>query len=451
MVNPIIKRSRQIGLILLLPVLLLAGSLLIVEAPGPAEAQAASVQDIAAPVQPAARPLQQICDCSGDVYDCDSFVSQEVAQACYDYCRKTTGQDDIHRLDLTGEGKACADTDYERLASEQEQPQAGEPTPTATPVVVVEEEVPGANNLVTNGNFEFGFYQVPELGFEPPDIGNVPIDWNWFKNEKYGKYNIYNNEGFGLICPDDRSQGTAGKNSLSLHMQSTDVSDARLGVYQTVNVVPGRDYLFSISGTIQVQPGGSSPDINHRVLVYFDLTGNTDWRKIPHEDWTVLPWREQELEFKTSGPDDPDIAEVEDYLEIVRAKSDQMTIFLMGWRRWANWRTGIFTLDCVSLIPLNDADVAAAVPRMSEISVTTVDEALEAGAEVQPGAAPEGEPAAVPAGDTGAEVPDPDQAVIPPSGGILDSPGNALLVGAASIILILGLVGAGIWSVRRQR
>lgn len=447
MFKPLLKKSGQIGLMLLLPLLLLAGSLLVVEATRPPAAQAAGGHFLAPPLQAAARPVQQICDCSGDVYNCDNFESQEVAQVCYEYCQETTDEPDIHGLDLNGDGEACEDTDYESLPSEQEQPPAEEPTPA--PEVV--EEVPGANNLVANGNFEFGFYPVPQLGFEPPDIGNVPIGWEWFKNEKYGKYNIYNNEGFGLVCPDDLSQGTAGKNSLSLHMQSTDVSDARLGVYQTINVVPGQDYLFSISGTIQVQPGGSSPDINHRVLVYFDQAGQTNWRAIPHEDWTILPWREQELEFVTSGPDDPDIAEVEDYLEIVTAKSDQLTIFLMGWRRWANWRTGIFTLDCVSLIPLSEANLAAAVPRMSEISVTTVDEALEAGVEVQPGAAPEAEPAAVPADDTEAEAPDPDQAIIPPSGGILDSPGNALLVGAASIILILGLVGAGIWSVRRQR
>ncbi|MEW5959288.1 MAG: hypothetical protein AB1801_16275 [Chloroflexota bacterium] len=447
MVKQSLKRSGQIAMMALLPLFMLWGSLVIIEAARPSAVQAARGDAVVPRFEPAQRPAAQICDCSGDVYDCENFADQEAAQACFEYCRKTTDEDDLHQLDQNGDGEACEETDYESLSTGQEESTPPGEEPTAVPT----EEVPGSNNLVFNGNFEFGFYTVPELGFEPPEVGHVPNNWNWFKNEKHGKYNIYDNAGFGLVCPDDLSQGTTGKNSLSLHIQSTDESDARLGVYQTIDVTPGQDYLFSISGTIQVQPGGSSPDINHRVLVYFDQAGNTDWRAIPHEDWTALHWREQELEFKLSGPDDPDIAKIEDYYEVVKAKSNKLTIFLMGWRRWANWRTGIFTLDCVSLIPLDEADIPGAIPRMSEISVTTVDEALEAGAEVEAGAAPQPEPAVVPGDDTGDETAGADQAIIPPSGGILETSGNALLVGAAAIILILGLVGAGIWNARRHR
>jgi hypothetical protein len=256
-------------------------------------------------------------------------------------------------------------------------------------------------------------------------------------------------------------------------MASTDQSDARLGIYQTVDVVPGQDYMFSISGTIEVQEGASSPDINHRALLYFDQKGGTDWRAIPHEEWTVIPWREQSLEFKRSGPDDPDIAEIEDYYQVVRAESDKLTIFLMGWRRWANWRTGRFTFDCVSLVPLGTVNVVGVVPRLSEISVTTVDDALEAGSAAPPGAAPaSAEPAVVPAtgnekrgeimepavvgpaedGESDGTTPSDSAAVIiPPSGGVIESTGNALLIGAVSIILIVGLVGAGIWNARRQK
>jgi hypothetical protein len=315
--------------------------------------------------------------------------------------------------------------------------------------------IQGNANIIYNGNFEFGFYPVPELGFEPPDIGHVPNNWNWFKNEKYGKYNIYNNESFGLICPDDLSEATSGKNSLSIHMQSTDESDARLGVYQTVNVEKGLEYLFFMAGTIQVQDGGSSPDINHHVMIYFDHTGNTDWRAIPHEKWTRIPWKEQRLEFKISGPDDPDLAQIQDYYEVVRAKSSTLTIFLMGWRRWANWRTGIFTLDCVSLVPLNTVNVSALAPRLGEQSATTVDQALAGGADSgQPQAQPAASGAPAPAADAEpdeAPAPAAGDVIIPPSGGILEKTGNPLLVSLASVILIGGLVGAGVWNARRRR
>jgi hypothetical protein len=332
------------------------------------------------------------------------------------------------------------------------------PTPTPDPNAPSPEpskrvgpNIPGESNRVFNGNFEFGFYPVHELGFEAPDIGNVPVDWNWFKNEKYGKYNIYNNEGFGLVCPDDLDEETTGKNSLSIHMQSTDEADARLGIYQTVDVVKGQEYLFFMAGVIQAQSGATSPDINHRVLLYFDHTGGSDWRAIPHEDWTVVPWREQELEFKISGPDDPDLATVENYYEIVKARSDKLTIFIMAWRRWANWRTGIYTVDCVTLVPVELVDLPAIVPQLSEISTTAVDDALEAASvEVQPEADPaaEAEPAAVPAEEA---TPAAEPVAIPPSGGILEPAGNSLLIGITSVVLILSLVGAGIWNARRRK
>jgi hypothetical protein len=314
-----------------------------------------------------------------------------------------------------------------------------------------DEDAPGANNLIYNGNFEFGFYPVWELGFESSDTGNVPHDWNWFQSNKYGKYNIYNNEGFGLICADDLDDGTTGKNSLSLHMQSTDEADARLGVYQSVSVTPGQDYLFSLNGVIQVQQGGTAPDVNHNAMLYFDHTGNTTWHKIPHEAWTRIPWSEQELEFKVSGPDDPDLAQVEDYYEVVTAKSDTLTIFLMGWRRWANWRTGIFTFDCVSLVPMNTVNVDALAPQLSELSATTLDEALESSTGVQPAAVTVAEEADVEtiSPETAAEVS--ENSIIPPSGGILEAAENPLLIGVVSISVIAALVGAGVWNARRQK
>ncbi len=435
------KKSGQIGLIVLGPTLVLLLSLVVVNGIESGTAQAAGSENRPNQLQPASRPQAQICECSDDVYNCENFESQAVAQACFDYCQRVENED-VHDLDRDNNGVACEDTQYA-------------PAPTVAPTLAVpQEEVAGSNNLVFNGNFEFGFYPVPQLGFEPRDTGQVPNNWNWFKNEKYGKYTIYNNEGLGLICPDDINQGTSGKNSLSIEMQSTDQSDARLGIYQTINVVPGRDYLFSISGTIEVQPGGDSPDRNHRVLLYFDRHGGTDWRAIPHEKWTDLRWRVQELEFERSGSDDPDTAEIEDYFEVVTAESDKITIFLMGWRRWANWRTGRFTLDCVSLVPLGDVNVSAIVPQLSGVSVTTLDEALEAGAPVPAGATPAAAPAVAPApGAPAATAPAPggESVIIPPSGGILERSGNTLLIGAVSVILIVGLVGAGIWNARRQK
>ena len=62
------------------------------------------------------------------------------------------------------------------------------------------------------------------------------------------------------------------------------------------------------------------------------------------------------------------------------------------------------------------------------------------------------EPAVVPADAEDSAAPPPAESVIiPPSGGVIESTGNALLIGAVSIVLILGLVGAGVWNARRQK
>ncbi|RME98035.1 MAG: hypothetical protein D6768_18295, partial [Chloroflexi bacterium] len=314
------------------------------------------------------------CDCSADTLDCRNFGSAREAQACFDACLASAGFD-VHDLDVDGDGLACETTAYTSGTS---------PTPAAAPqsAPTLPEAVPGANNKIFNGNFEFGFYQVPQLGFEAVDVGNVPNYWGWYKSNTHGKVTIENNQRFGLVCKDDAGMAETinnppddpnspfgpvpdvvyqrPNNALSLHMQSTDEPDMRLGVYQTVAVVPGLDYRFSMSGTIQVQSGGGTlqPDDaeapieaqNHTIEVSFDQNGGNDWKAIPLEKRQVVEFKEEKLEFKISE-DNEDIATVQDFETVVHAESDRMTIFITGWRKWANWRTAIFTIDCVSLEP----------------------------------------------------------------------------------------------------
>ena len=291
------------------------------------------------------------------------------------------------------------------------------------------------NNQIKNGNFESGFYPVYELGFEAPDVGQVPLDWQWFKNDAFGKYSIYNNEGFGLICPEDPDRRTVGKNSLSIHMQSTDQQDARLGVFQTVDVVKGQAYRFSISGTVQSMQGSpSGSKDSHKVELLFDHSGGDDWRAIPNEKWTRLPWSEYKLEFATSGPNDPDIAMIEEYETIVEARSDKLTIFLAAWRKWPDYRSVRFTFDCISLVPLEDSAEPAAPAQIEEATPADKSGPQPAAAEVpaQPDAVPAEEPP-----------------IIPDSGGVLDQSSPALPFIVLAVLILIGLLGAGLWNMRR--
>ncbi|MBE7474731.1 MAG: hypothetical protein DPW09_01670 [Anaerolineae bacterium] len=436
------KKSGQWSILIILALLVVSGVSWWSSNLHSTPARAASIVDQVKvdPQPPAARPPQQAedaCYCSSDIYNCNNFQYQQEAQSCYDDCQ-AQGRGDIHELDSNSNGLACEELPLEPT------PVTSQATPYTDPALrdPVFRSLANADNLLTNGNFEADFYGAPELGFEPPETGWIPNSWGWFKSQAYGKYNIYGNEGFALVCPDDFRLFTNSALSLSFHIQSSDQPDARLGIYQTVSVTPGQQYLFAMQGAIQSQPGAGSPDINNRLEVFFDQGGGTDWQATPHEKWTSLPWREQELEFETSGPQDPDLARIQEYYTIIKPSSNRLTVFLNAWRRWPNWRTTIFTVDCVSLTPLNQVDVAALAPRLTQLSTTAVDAALKGSGGVAAPASVSGQPAAAPV--TGAVI-------APAAGGIVDTKSNWLLITAVSLLVILGLVGAGVWNARRQK
>ncbi|MFN8457431.1 MAG: hypothetical protein U0401_22690 [Anaerolineae bacterium] len=440
---------RRVSLILGLVIFILAGMSIIFVQLNSTPAQAAQWDRPANAPRPelAIPPAQGAgCYCSSDIYECYNFNTKDEAQACLDYC-KSVGRGDVHGLDIDNDGLAC-----ESLPAMPTPIQSTGQTTYVDPLLKdpVFRTLYNATNLIVNGSFEEGAYPVGELGFEPPETGQVPLNWRWYRNEAYGKYNIYTNENFTISCPDDLKNSIFGAFGLSLHMQSTDQPDAHLGIYQTMTVIPGQSYLFVLSGTIQAQPGASSPDINNRVRIGIDHRGGTDWWATPEQNWLPLPWREQELEFDSTGPDDPDLAKVESYFTVVRARSNRMTIFIDAWRRWPNWRTTIFTVDCATLAPLNEIDVGVIAPVLSRFSTTAVDAALRGApavpAPVATGAAAlpiSGQAEAIPAALQPPEVPS--------AGGILDTKSNWILFTLASVVVILGLVGAGVWNARRNR
>ena len=424
------------------------------------------------PVIPALDGSQ--CDCTADTLECSNFDSQQDAQACHDRCLAVANED-VHGLDEDSDGVVCESTLYLTIptplptptptgtitpeSGETTQEESAQAEATAEPeaqqaeAVPVAEPVAGANNEIFNGNFEYGFFPVPELGFEIRDTGAVPNDWNWYKSNTYGKVTIYNNEGFGLVCADDTGlqefiEDNSGfgpipgvgpsrrpNNSLSLHIQSSDEQDMRLGVYQVVDVTPGQMYRLTMSGTVQVQSGAGTLQSqdpfdpieaqNHAIEVSFDHRGGTDWQAIPLDRRTIWNLEEEKLEFKVSETDE-DIAEIQNFETFVRAGSDKMTVFITGWRKWANWRTGIFTIDCISLVPVD----AMGNPIGQHAVATSVDVQAVA---LQPG-----------------EAPASDTQIIPPSGGILENNGNTIFIIVAAAVVLLGLVGAGIWNARRH-
>jgi hypothetical protein len=50
--------------------------------------------------------LTDICKCSGNLYNCDDFDTQDKAQSCFEYCI-SLGKGDVHKLDSNKDGNAC--------------------------------------------------------------------------------------------------------------------------------------------------------------------------------------------------------------------------------------------------------------------------------------------------------------------------------------------------------
>jgi hypothetical protein len=441
-----IKKIRQFGLIALGLLCLLLGSLIIIDDSTPSPVQAAGVYGDITTLQPAHIPQQQNTACDGS---------------------QTGLCNDGRCTHVEDRELACI---FNRGVAEwygQEGPPPPTPPAGASPI-----EAAPVTSLVENGNFEFGFYQVPELGFEPPDVGNVPLGWGWYKNQAYGKYKIDNNQRLGLICPYDPKptfvpspedsffgpvpglgQTTSEpNNALELHMQSTDQIDARIGVYQTVDVVPGQVYQFSMSTTLQIQSGATTlqPDDpeapleaqNHTIELYFDHTGNTNWRTIPHPWWTIIPFEENKLEFQVSE-DDEDLANIQNYMTYIEAQSNQMTIFITFWRKWANWRTGIASVDCVALIPVDRASVEVPIGPQPAAAILAYDNPARAGEGAEPAVLIQGEDIQPLSLD-----PPASPQIVPASGGVLERTRSVLTM-VASVIVSAGLIGAGIWNMRR--
>ncbi|MCB9079250.1 MAG: hypothetical protein H6631_16745 [Anaerolineaceae bacterium] len=375
-----VQSIRRSGLVLIVSTLLLLGSLMAITHAGqPAQAQAATDRETFDEIV-AARPPQQSRECDGT----------ETGRCLDGTC--THSESEVLACIFSGGVAEWFGIDGPPPIPEIPIPPVAIPGAQPTIEVLTEAPPPPApSNLIVNGNFESGFYAVPELGFEPPDVGNVPKGWYWYKNQAYGKYTIFNNQTLGLECPyasdappapveNDPVFGPipgvsneSTTSALGLHIQSSDEQDARIGVYQVVDgLTPGQTYRFSMSGTLQIQSGATTlqpndpkaPEEaqNHTIELYFDQTGNTDWKAIPHEKWTIIEWPEEKLEFKVSE-DDEDLADIQSYQTFVTAQSNKMTVFVTLWRKWANWRTGIASIDCIALQPATPQMIQAAEKR----------------------------------------------------------------------------------------
>jgi hypothetical protein len=253
-------------------------------------------------------------------------------------------------------------------------------TPTAPPPTSTPTPVPGPANVIKNGGFEEGFLEGQGVGvnwgrFQTGDVFAGWYDDTWTKV-------VYEGEHAQLIELRDASQ-----------------QSQYAGIFQTVNVVSGAEYLLTLHGMVRSDSG--SPDLSNygfEMEYGIDYSGGSDWKSSSIE-WITLPWEEQ---LRT------DPTRIDSYTATVKATGPQLTLFVRALKKWADAVEGNYDVDGVSLVG------------------------------PQPGGAP---PTATPAATA--------EPGMPVTGNEFSFLGNPVLV-VPSIALLVILIGGAAWGLRRR-
>ncbi|NOZ29976.1 MAG: LysM peptidoglycan-binding domain-containing protein [Chloroflexi bacterium] len=195
--------------------------------------------------------------------------------------------------------------------------------------------------LLKNGSFEEGFvYQ--------DGCGMVGVNWGCFQNGGTAHYGFYDDQWDPVVYDGEHSQ-LIGIDTKKVGGDP----DRYAGIYQTVSVVPGETYHFSIRGMIRADDQDSDP-WRYRVQVGFDHTGGSDWTAVTN--WIELPW---DTYYPRTAPGD-----FSQYETNVVAQGSKLTVFVRVWKKWGDWYRELnVNLDAISLT--GPVPVAMAAPPTS--------------------------------------------------------------------------------------
>ena len=248
---------------------------------------------------------------------------------------------------------------------------------------------PGAAaNLLVNGGFEEGFVegQGQGVGWGRFQNGNVHAGW-------------YDDTWEKVVCDGEHAQ--------LLELKGAKENDRYVGIFQTVNVVPNSEYVLTLRGLVRSDSGSpENSDYGFRMQYAIDYTGGANWESLDIK-WIELMWDEQPRQ----DPNGDLQYRYETYTVKVKATSNKLTLFVRGWKKWADEVEGNYDLDCLSLVGPHAPGT-------------------------QP--PPSGQPTATPAPE------------MPETGNEIAFLENPVLVVASAALLVV-LAGGAVWSLTRRR
>jgi len=183
----------------------------------------------------------------------------------------------------------------------------GQDTKTVKPVTVKVTTVPQIGQVLTNGSFEEGFAE-----------NGAGKGWGFFDNG--GAVYKWSPD----IHPAHVSHGQYAQ---LMQIMGPGEPDRFVGIYQTVQVVPGATYTISLHGIIQASTANdSNTPYGHRIQWAVDQKGSGNWAALNWGDWIDTGWNDVPLD--TENPP------MNVYTTQITPENDRITILVRGWTKW---------------------------------------------------------------------------------------------------------------------
>ena len=218
------------------------------------------------------------------------------------------------------------------------------PEPTLTPTVTPTEEAkeeetadatavagatrpppkPTTGNVIRNGGFEEGF-----------DPSGVALEWTAFGTEDGAVYSWEDET--------DPAHVVAGEHAQGMRIMGPSAPNRFMGIYQTVDVVPGATYTLTLHGLIRSSLANDNHDpLAFRLQWALDERGGTDWQAIEGKDWTDPGWNDVKLDAVNPA--------LNAYAIQVKPQGETATLYVRGWSKWAFFQSEVaYYVDGISL------------------------------------------------------------------------------------------------------
>ncbi|MFQ6015160.1 MAG: hypothetical protein ACE5NP_06930 [Anaerolineae bacterium] len=187
---------------------------------------------------------------------------------------------------------------------------------------------------LTNGSFE--------EGFAPDGVG---LGWTKFHNGGEADYSWHDDSWAPVVWDGQHAQLI----EINTFSRGGSDPDRYAGICQTVVVVAGASYEFSLHGMMRALEWDTDPEsYGYRVQWGYDPAGSGDWQAITN--WTDVGWNEV---YPRTAP-----GAMKSFSTSFVAPSDRITLCIRGWKKWGSVsREFLVDLDGISLTGAMPADV----------------------------------------------------------------------------------------------